>query len=187
MVIFSGIKPALVKSWQQYGQYTLWATLFGALVVFLVKRYPNKFPKAWGDDMNYWLIVIPVGLLAIVFVFYLGRFSEESVALKMEIIHPNPDDVDFLTGRKTYRIKVKNKHPRKIVKNLKVSIHLIKWPPSAEIPLGWYGIIFPYLLPEKNSNVTSSCELAGDSEKEFDLMFVNAQNSTVRMMNFAPF
>ena len=100
-----------------------------------------------------------------------------------------PADLDILTSKKTYRIKVKNTHKSKTVKNLKVWICDIEWPKSVEKPLILSGIIFPYPLPEKGSeNNLQSHDLAGDSWKEFDLMFVNTgQSFSKRMINLAPF
>jgi hypothetical protein len=107
--------------------------------------------------------------------------------LEIAIIHPA--DLDILTSKKTYRIKVKNTHPNKTIKNLKVWICDIEWPKSVEKPLIWSGIIFPYPLPKKESQDNSLAhELAAGLDMEFDLMFVNTGKSfSKRIINLAPF
>jgi hypothetical protein len=112
--------------------------------------------------------------------------NASSSILSIEVIHPIA--LDILTSRRTYRIRVKNNHPSKAVKHLMVSVSEIRWPKSVEKPFIWNGIIFPYQLPEKgNPNISASCEIAGDSEKEFDLMFVEFYHGSERFINLAPF
>ena len=116
----------------------------------------------------------------------LQKPTPSAPVMKMEILRP--DGLDILTSRRTYRVKVKNSDPSKIIKNLRVSISEIKWPQSAEKPLNWSGIIFPYQLPEKGSpNNSLAHEIAGDSEKEFDLMFVELFHFRQRLISLAPF
>jgi hypothetical protein len=106
--------------------------------------------------------------------------------LEIEIIHPA--DLDILTSRRTYRIKVKNTHLSKVIKNTKVYLSEIKWPESVEKPMILSGIIFPHQLPEKgNQNNLLAHDLAGKSEKEFDLMFVSTPKFWRRIINLAPF
>jgi len=107
--------------------------------------------------------------------------------LEFEIIHPG--DLDILTSKKTYRIKVKNTHTSKTIKKLKVWICDIEWPKSVVKPLNWSGIIFPYPLPKKESQDNSLAhELAASLDMEFDLMFVNTEKTfSKRIINLAPF
>jgi hypothetical protein len=114
------------------------------------------------------------------------RFEKLSNSiLQIDII--NPLGRDILTGKNTYRLKVKNIHPSKAVKNLKVWLCDIEWPKSAQKPLIWNGIIFPFLLPEKGSkNNDFSYEIPAGLEKEFDIMFVKL-DSYKRTINLAPF
>ena len=99
----------------------------------------------------------------------------------------SPEQIDLITGRRTYRIKVKNKHSSKVIKNLKVWLYDINWPATVERPLNMSGIKWPFQLPEKgNENNSLAHELAGDSELEFDLMFVGLTKYK-RMINLAQF
>jgi hypothetical protein len=160
----------------------------------------------WFKRASMWQVWIGISLVCIIsyiFVFWLSRRqkpkSDESKKqnniqlqpkyepeLAMEIIHPIERDV--LTSRHAYRIKIKNRDNKKYIKNLKVVIAEIKWPKSVEKPLGWSGLIFPHQLPEKgNQNNSNLYELAGDTEKEFDLMFVEFHEFTTRAINLAPF
>jgi hypothetical protein len=109
----------------------------------------------------------------------------ERKVLGFEIIHPGK--LDLLTGKRTYRIKVKNTHASKVVKNLKVWLCEIKWPQSIDDPLITSGVNWPYQLPKKGEqNNSLPHELSGDSEMEFDLFFIG-MTEYHRMMNLAPF
>jgi hypothetical protein len=161
--------------------------------------FPSTNWKIFSEpvfEIAAWTVAVVLTLRAIFWLPFLRDEAQERIieslrklpapTLEIEIIHPA--DLDILTSRKTYRIKVKNTHPSKAVKNLKVWLCEIKWPQSIQKPMIIGGIIWPHQLPEKgNPNHSLAHELAGDSEKEFDLMFISTPYFGKRIINLAPF
>jgi len=185
------------------GKVAVFSTMGGGLIGAAL-AYALGFAKR--EELRQMLFLIVVGAIAGALLEFAIRFflvpakmhkelDEKHEALKnqlsdrkileFEIVHPG--QIDLITGRRTYRIKVRNKHTSKAVKNLKVWLCEIKWPQPIESPMVMSGIIWPYQLPEKGSqNNSLAHELSGDSEKEFDLMFVSLTQYK-RMINLAPF
>ena len=131
--------------------------------------------------------VLLTALLGVIGWAFIEWRKKGQIVLEIEL--PNPEHIDLRLFRWILQVKIKNAHPAKTARNVKVWLKKIEWPPNQNVPLKLKQINFPILLPEAGrTDNTQAHEIAPKPfEKSFDLFFVGGDYPAYRIIGIAPF